>query len=284
MIPPAVELLGDRAEAEKLRGFALSQLRILLDTMKFQGLKQYTRIVRFSDGSYVRAFSSFGIDTVAVFVPPVSIPEREIVEIEEAVHIAPEPCEVGIEVKMPEVIGVDCCATADPVAYDTVNSDETIDRDGTASVIITDGCPPFTWSVAGTGFWFDLAHTLTEIETDARTVTLYADDTACGSATITVVDDCEDSCTGYVRCTEGQWAICASYSQGGCCYPPGYPCNEHTIYEDKYKWIINCGNRSGYGVDSWNTTCNGVGMSINASDVCQSGWKICTGGLYEWTC
>ena len=78
MLPPIVDLLGNKEEAEKLRGFALSQLRILRNTMEFQGLKQYTRIVRFSDGSYIRAFSVFGLNTVTIFVPPVSIPEREI--------------------------------------------------------------------------------------------------------------------------------------------------------------------------------------------------------------
>ncbi|MCK4240823.1 MAG: hypothetical protein KAX30_04310 [Candidatus Atribacteria bacterium] len=169
------------------------------------------------------------------------------------------------------------CGEADYFYYDDPNSDDTVDRDGIATIVVIGGCPPFTWSVAGTGFSIPSS-------TTGRTNTLSADDTACGLAAITVTDKCGDTCTGDVKCTTGQWAVCASFSQGGCCYPPGYPCNEHTVYEGKYRWIVNCGNRSGYGVDSWNPTCNGVGMSIKASDVCQSGWKICTGGLYEWTC
>jgi hypothetical protein len=104
---PRVKLLGDIAEAEKLRGFALSQLQILHGAMKFQGLKQYTRVVRFCDGSYVRAFSSFGLDLITVFVPPISIPEREIVEVEEGVYIVPEPCEVALEIPVPQVT-TDC--------------------------------------------------------------------------------------------------------------------------------------------------------------------------------
>jgi len=100
---------------------------------------------------------------------------------------------------------IDCCdcAVEDNVAYDDTNSDETIDQgigeeDATAVVIVTDGCGPFTWEVSGTGFSIPAS-------TDGRTNTLSADDTACGTATITVTDNCGDSCTGYVRGTEGQW-------------------------------------------------------------------------------
>jgi hypothetical protein len=100
------------------------------------------------------------------------------------------------------------CDVVDNVAYDTENSDETIDQNSTATVIVTDGCGPFNWSVTGTGFSFD------DSTTDERTNTLSADDTACGSATITITDKCGDSCTGYVRCTEGQWVQKESWSAG----------------------------------------------------------------------
>jgi len=117
-----VKIVGNTAEAEKLRGFALSQLRILIDSMKFQGLKQYTRVVRFSDNSYIRAFSSFGINTVTIFAPPVSIPSREIVEVEEAVYIAPESVRIGFEVAAPQIT-TDC--TWQWVAKSTADMHET---------------------------------------------------------------------------------------------------------------------------------------------------------------
>jgi len=103
-------------------------------------------------------------------------------------------------------ISICVCATEDDVAYDTTNSDEMIDQgivgtDATATIIVTDGCGPFSWEVSGTGF------TLAAASTTSRTNTLIADGTACGSATITVTDTCEDSCTGYVRCTTGQWVL-----------------------------------------------------------------------------
>jgi len=203
-----IRLLGDAVEAEKLRGFALSQLWILRNTMEFQGLKQYTRVVRFSDGSYVRAFSCFGLDSVTVFVPPISVPRREVVEVEEAIYIAIEPCEVALEVPE-DSVWVCNCETTDDVAYDTENSDETVDREGEATVIVIDGCGPFNWSVEGTGY--SLEHAVT----GGRTNTLYADETACGPATITVTDECEDSCIGYVRGTEGEWV----FKEFGCIMP-----------------------------------------------------------------
>ena len=104
---------------------------------------------------------------------------------------------------------VDCdkcdCDVEANVAYSDAGSDDTIDRDGTATIVVTGGCPPFTWSVAGTGFSIPST-------SQTRTVLLSADNTACGSATITVTDKCGDTCTGYVRCTTGQWV----YKQDGC--------------------------------------------------------------------
>ena len=98
------------------------------------------------------------------------------------------------------------CDVEDDVAYDTTNSDETVDQSNTATVIVTGGCTPFSWEVSGTGF------TLVAASTAGRTNTLIADGTACGAATITVTDNCEDSCTGYVRCTsvDSEWVLKSS--------------------------------------------------------------------------
>jgi len=92
------------------------------------------------------------------------------------------------------------CETKPDVAYDDDNSDDTIDRNGTATIVVKDGCPPFSWSVSGTGFSIPAS-------SEGRTNILSADDTACGTATITVTDHCGDSCSGYVRGTEGQWVL-----------------------------------------------------------------------------
>ena len=91
--------------------------------------------------------------------------------------------------------------------YDTTNSNETIDRNGSANLVFTgDDGPYYTWTVSGQGFWFDDNHTVKTLTNNGLTATLYADDSACGAATIEVT-----ACSGgtpeigYVRCTKGQW-------------------------------------------------------------------------------
>jgi len=96
------------------------------------------------------------------------------------------------------------CSPADSMSWD---GDDTIDPGGEADININGGIGPFTWEVDGTGFWFDEEYTLTEIETSELSAVLYADDTACGTATITVTDASGSISTGYVRCTEGQWVL-----------------------------------------------------------------------------
>ena len=86
MIPPKVILEGDKIKAEKLRGFALSQLEILKNTMKFQNLKQDVRMLQLAGGSWIKAVSNFGLNVVTIFAPPVLIPEREAVELEGVVE------------------------------------------------------------------------------------------------------------------------------------------------------------------------------------------------------
>jgi len=92
-----------------------------------------------------------------------------------------------------------CICPADPtLTYDSGNP-ATIAREGEASIAVTGGCPPYTWSVTGTGFSF------ANSETETTSNTLAADATACGTAKILVSDYCDDSVIGYVRCTTGQW-------------------------------------------------------------------------------
>ena len=59
---------------------------------------------------------------------------------------------------------------------------------------------PLTWEVSGTGF------SLEHAETDGCGNVLHADETACGSAKITVKGCDDEEAIGYVRCTTGQWS------------------------------------------------------------------------------
>jgi len=82
--------------------------------------------------------------------------------------------------------------------YDPNNPEE-IDRNSSVEISVIGGFPPYTWEVSGTGF-------SVLSSTTYRMNTLSADNTACGSATITVTDKYGDICTGFVRCTTGQWS------------------------------------------------------------------------------
>jgi len=82
--------------------------------------------------------------------------------------------------------------------YDPNNPD-VIDRNSSVEISIIGGIPTYTWEVSGNGF------ILSEGATKGLNNTLIANDTACGTATITVTDKGGASCTGYVRCTAGSW-------------------------------------------------------------------------------
>lgn len=117
-------------------------------------------------------------------------------------------------------IEVTCCDDSE-MAWDSGTSAETIAREASATVAITDSGGlggPYSWSVSGTGFTLDNATTV------GLTNTLNADATACGTATITVTGCDGTVVIGYVRCTTGQWVsqgfICDYGAQSG-----GYNCN-----------------------------------------------------------
>ena len=118
MIPPKVVLKGDVAEAEKLRGMALSQLRLLHDAMKFQGLKQLGRQIRFKSGCWIKLYSSFGLDLVTVFAPAEGF--EAVVPIEE----------IGFFI------------------WDE-NSDDRATEELEANIFVLGGVPPFKWSLGG---------------------------------------------------------------------------------------------------------------------------------------
>lgn len=84
------------------------------------------------------------------------------------------------------------------------NNPETIARNSQVSVFVFGGRPPFHWIVSGQGFSLLLS------ETQSRDNVLIADATACGTASITVTDQCGFNVTGEVRCVSGQWCLIQS--------------------------------------------------------------------------
>jgi len=110
-------------------------------------------------------------------------------------------CRANVKIKCKE----ECCPADTTFEYDPDNA-ETMGQSDEITITVLGGCPPFDWSVSGSGFSF------AQSETDTRFNTLIADAGSCGSATITVTDDCGDTVTGYVRNTTGSWV----YKSTGC--------------------------------------------------------------------
>jgi len=107
--------------------------------------------------------------------------------------------------------------------WDSDNSATTMDTGASATVFITPGFGEHTWTVSGTGVFFDKAYSLTTMKKDetVSAVKLYTEVAACGGFKINVTDYCGNSTDGYVRCTNGQWI-----SNGAVCSIDGMPDDE----------------------------------------------------------
>ena len=123
--------------------------------------------------------------------------------------------------------GWDCeCDKDKPDPY--VSSD-TVTR-GDFVTVLADyagvACPPYNLSVSGTGFHFsNIAGPITgETDDDLKTIELWADDTACGSALVTVTDACGEQATISVRePNNGGWYLveseqCSHWERGWCAF------------------------------------------------------------------
>jgi len=145
--------------------------------------------------------------------------------------------------------------------YDPNNPD-VIDRNSSVKISVIGGIPSYIWQVSGTGF------ILSEGATKGLTNTLIANDTACGSATITITDKRGDSCTGYVRCTAGSWAKKETgYACGfvGSCFFHQYNCATAKVVINGYKkWEFPANN----GYCAYGETCD-----LNSVD-----WDLGGGG------
>ena len=146
------------------------------------------------------------------------------------------------------------CNGIEPTIYSGVTS---IARNANTTAWVNSGSgvssvPPYTWSISGTGFWFDAGYTLTTATTNAdlETLTVYADNTACGTATITVTDACSVVSTGYIICTTGTWGdavLVATQTKFDVC--PSYPgCKSQ--YGDTYNDVCLWSEYS--GIFRWN--------------------------------
>jgi len=96
------------------------------------------------------------------------------------------------------------CPPGLAMVWDYAVSAETVVRDDSALVAFDcnedPSGAPYTWEITGTGFTLNAETTI-----DYQNL-VFADNTACGTASITVTDSCGHSTDGYVRCTTGMWS------------------------------------------------------------------------------
>jgi hypothetical protein len=99
-----------------------------------------------------------------------------------------------------------CQCPSGNFAFDDSSTPDTIAPGGSISVYVSGGCPPYSWSVSGTGYTLDNASTtglINGLNSAAGT---------CGVnygpvATVTITDNCSDSVQAIIRNTGGTWTL-----------------------------------------------------------------------------
>lgn len=96
------------------------------------------------------------------------------------------------------------------VKWDENNPEEinrtTENPDGCVTICVIDGVGPFTWTISGENFYFDVGSGVTTITTDDRCIRLCGSNNSCGSAIVSVKDAFNGVATGAVRDPEnGIW-------------------------------------------------------------------------------
>jgi hypothetical protein len=141
-----------------------------------------------------------------------------------------------------ELGGCNNCEEVLPIVWDSAHSADIIANGSSGTVMITDGKPPFIWSLAGTGFLFEDGRTVRT--TTAREISVHAGTDACGTGHLTVTDGCTTA-TGRVRSGTGKWndkcVILEAYSSGspiGDRYRLTRVCGEgcSIAYDDPLTW------------------------------------------------
>ena len=156
-------------------------------------------------------------------------------------------------------------------------------------------CPPYNLSVGGTGFHFsNIAGPITgETADNLKTIELWADDTACGSALATVTDACGEQATISVRePNNGGWYLveseqCSHWERGWCAFCTCVDTFEIGAYRYENVWIgdkacqmteESCGPYGG-GEDLRGNACYVVGYYTPA--YCGTFFQK---NMWEWRC
>lgn len=146
-----------------------------------------------------------------------------------------------------------CCDEVSPIVWDEENSVEVISDNSSGFVFVNGGRYPYTWTVRGSGFWLDAAHTKREITVDSSAVQIYTKD-SCGGCTITVTDGCS-TVSGIVRSSSGSWQVVST----GC--KPEYAGREaDTVFDftvdPNNRHLVGFSYSSMHYVAQWFMICN----------------------------
>lgn len=125
------------------------------------------------------------------------------------VPVSPEGGECGKHITQQVVQSGNCCEGVPPLAWDGEVSPEIMAPNSAVNIGVTGGRPPYTWSVAGSGFQFQ--NGAKKITTTTAQVQLSALVAACGSADVNVSDGCTVA-VGSIRCSAGRWVEVGSFS------------------------------------------------------------------------
>jgi hypothetical protein len=159
-------------------------------------------------------------------------------------------------------------------------SSEEVDRNSFVKVWVdSEGWarPPYSWSVSGTGFHFGSVSGPTTATTneDLEELELWADDTACGTGTVTVTDICDNTGTDYIFSDFGQWVSCYESGFMGAC----------TIYQG-YCYLYQEGHRvegyfchPGSGVNCHDGTCSD---DVWSGTWCTADFSPCSDSPHEY--
>ena len=156
-------------------------------------------------------------------------------------------------------------------------------------------CPPYRWSLGGTGFHFgDVSGpTAAQTNADMDTIELWADETACGSALVTVTDACGEQAAISVRePSNGGWYLveseqCSHWERDWCCFCYCTDTFEMGAYRYENVWIgdkacqmteESCGPYPG-GEDLRGNACYVVGFYTPA--YCNTFYQK---RMWEWRC
>ena len=120
------------------------------------------------------------------------------------VAVTPSDGDCGTITVRQQIIARNCCDEVEPLAWDYDNSATVVAPSSFCYVFVLGGKLPIDVKLRGAGFWLDENFTIRDGQLNSRTITIYTDEDACGTASIYVTDGCT-SVSEELKSTVGKW-------------------------------------------------------------------------------